>query len=303
MYYLLALALLLIVHFLLIETYRRWFLKLEVFQPLQTAADNIHFTVVIPARNEEAQLRTCLLSVLGQKYAAHNFEVILIDDHSTDNTANIVKDLQQQYPNLVLLQLEQMLQGQPTNSYKKKAIALAIDQAKGNWIVTTDADCMVSPQWLSNFNAFIHTNHSVFVAAPVKFVNTGSFVSIFQCLDFMSLQGITAAAVYAGVHSMCNGANLAYKKDVFYQVGGFKNIDNIASGDDMLLMHKVYTQYKKQVHFLFNQASIVETLPMPTWKHSASWKRPVSIGLITTASRARSISRNLPRRRMPQTTA
>ncbi|MEJ7683726.1 MAG: glycosyltransferase family 2 protein [Segetibacter sp.] len=148
----------------------------------------------------------------------------------------------------------------------KKAIELAIERAKGDWIVTTDADCIVTKDWLLNFNNFTRQYNSVFVAAPVKFINTGSFVSIFQCLDFMSLQGITAASVHHGFHSMCNGANLAYNKKAFYEVGGFNGIDNIASGDDMLLMHKIYVRYKKQVHFLFSQSSIIETKPMETWK-------------------------------------
>jgi cellulose synthase/poly-beta-1,6-N-acetylglucosamine synthase-like glycosyltransferase len=164
------------------------------------------------------------------------------------------------------LQIQKVLGEKLLNSYKKKAIELAIQEAKGDWIVTTDADCIVTSQWLSNLSNYIQQNNSVFVAAPVKFINTGSFVSIFQCLDFMSLQGITAASVNAGFHTMCNGANLAYSKQVFYEVGGFKGIDNIASGDDMLLMHKIYTRYKKRVHYLFSQQSIVETMPMETWK-------------------------------------
>lgn len=159
-----------------------------------------------------------------------------------------------------------MLGEKKLNSYKKKALELAIQEAKGSWIVTTDADCIVTNQWLSNLSNFIQQNNSVFVAAPVKYINTGSFVSIFQCLDFMSLQGITAASVNAGFHTMCNGANLAYSKKVFWEVGGFKGIDNIASGDDMLLMHKIYNRYKTRVHYLFSEQSIVQTTPMETWK-------------------------------------
>lgn len=132
--------------------------------------------------------------------------------------------------------------------------------------MTTDADCVVGTQWLSNLSGFIGRHNPVFVAAPVKLVNTGSFVSIFQCLDFISLQGITTASVNAGFHTMCNGANLAYSKQVFDEVGGFRGIDNIASGDDMLLMHKIYVRYKKQVQFLFSTGSVVETQPMATWK-------------------------------------
>lgn len=253
-------------HAILIENYRRWFLKVKTFIPASAILPDIFFTVIIPARNEEGKIGKCLQTVLNQNYPSHLFEVIVADDYSTDNTAGIIKSLQQEFSNLHLLQLEKMLHQKKINSYKKKAIELAIQQAKGDWIVTTDADCFVTKDWLSNFNNFIQQHNAVFVAAPVKFINMGSFISIFQCLDFMSLQGITAASVHHGFHSMCNGANLAYNKKVFYEVDGFKGIDNIASGDDMLLMHKMYVRYKKQVHFLFSQQSVAETEPMKTWK-------------------------------------
>lgn len=250
----------------LIENYRRWFLANKPFTPPKEIVSALKFSVIIPARNEEEIITTCLQSVLKQNYPVDLFEVIVIDDHSTDNTAAIVKNLQKQYANLLLIQLEKLLQGKQLNSYKKKAIEYAIVQASGDWIVTTDADCIVSPNWLNTFNAFIIKKNSVLVAAPVKFINTGSFVSVFQCLDFMTLQGITAASVHHNFHSMCNGANLAYNKKVFTEVGGFAGIDNIASGDDMLLMHKIYKKHATQVHFLLSSNSIVETLPMPTWK-------------------------------------
>lgn len=254
------------VHAVLIENYRWWFLKLKPFKPSADVVPSIFFTVIIPARNEQYQISGCLHSVLNQNYPAHLFEVIVADDFSTDNTAGVVTDLQQKYKQLRLLQIEKHLQGQQLNSYKKKALELAIAEAKGEWIVTTDADCLVAKEWLSNFSNFIQHRSSVFVAAPVKFINTGSFVSIFQCLDFMSLQGITAASVSAGFHTMCNGANLAYSKKVFYEAGGFKGIDNIASGDDMLLMHKIYSLYKGKVHYLFSHQSIVQTQAMKNWK-------------------------------------
>jgi cellulose synthase/poly-beta-1,6-N-acetylglucosamine synthase-like glycosyltransferase len=253
-------------HAVLIESYRKWFLKVEPFTPDPALARSIFFTIIIPARNEEEHIEKCLLSVLQQDYPASLFEVIVADDFSTDNTAAIVNTIQEKYPQVRLLQIEKLLQGKQLNSYKKKAIELAIQQSKGDWIVTTDADCLVNTKWLSNMTNFIQQNDSVFVAAPVKFINLGSFVSIFQCLDFMSLQGITAASVNAGFHTMCNGANLAYSKKVFYEVGGFTGIDNVASGDDMLLMHKIYVRFKKQVHYLFSKESIVATAPMNTWR-------------------------------------
>jgi cellulose synthase/poly-beta-1,6-N-acetylglucosamine synthase-like glycosyltransferase len=111
----------------------------------------------------------------------------------------------------------------------------------------------------------IQTNAPVFVAAPVQFRNNGRFLSIFQALDFISLQGITAASVAAGTHAMCNGANLAYEKNAFYAVGQFAGIDNIASGDDMLLMQKIKKEYPDKLGFLFHREAIVETMPMNNW--------------------------------------
>jgi cellulose synthase/poly-beta-1,6-N-acetylglucosamine synthase-like glycosyltransferase len=251
---------------LLIESYRRWFLQVQPFNVSEDYIPLLSFSVIIPARNEEEQIEKCLLSILQQNYPNHLFEVIVIDDHSTDNTPGIIQNLQQRYDNLKLLNLKDLLQGQQLNSYKKKAIELAIQQAKGDWILTTDADCFVKANWIRTFAAFVEKKQAVFIAAPVKFLNTGSFISIFQCLDFMSLQGVTAASVNNKVHSMCNGANLAYDKKVFFEVGGFTGIDNIASGDDMLLMHKIYLKHPDKVKFLLSADVITETLPMPDWR-------------------------------------
>lgn len=257
---------LLIIHAVLIENYRRWFLQLKPFILPIGSIPFTRFSVIIPARNEESNIAGCLQSVMRQNYPLQLFEVIVVDDYSTDNTAGIVQELQMQYANLKLIQLEKLLHTKQLNSYKKKAIEVAILQADGDFIVTTDADCIINKGWLQNYDAYICKNKAVFVAAPVRFWDTGSFVSKFQCLDFMSLQGITAASVAAGFHSMCNGANLAYSKNIFEQVGGFKGIDNIASGDDMMLMHKIYKHDKKGVGFLFSQDAVVLTQPMPTWR-------------------------------------
>lgn len=258
-------SLLLLIHAILIESYRQWFLKVKPFED-NNDSPKACFSVIIPARNEENKIEACLLTVLQQQYPTHLFEVIVVDDFSTDSTPDIVRKLQNKFHYLKLIQLEKLVYEKQLNSYKKKAIEIAIQQATGNWIVTTDADCIITEKWLSNFDLFIQKNDPVFIAAPVKYIDTKSFVSRFQCLDFMSLQGITAASVQKGFHSMCNGANLAYKKETFAEVGGFKGIDNIASGDDMLLMHKIYLQYPQRVKYLHSQSSIVSTEPMATWE-------------------------------------
>ncbi|HEX3024281.1 MAG TPA: glycosyltransferase [Chitinophagaceae bacterium] len=264
--YLLITVALFILYAIPILLYRKWFTQLKPFLIPEFFKPKINFSIIIPARNEEKNIIPCLQSIFSQNYPEHLFEVIVIDDHSTDETANRIKQFQQYHSNLKLICLEDKLNGEKLNSYKKKAIENGIEISTGDWIVTTDADCAVTKNWLLSFAAIIEKEEPVFVAAPVAFCNDGSLLSTFQNLDFITLQGITAASVSAGFHSMCNGANLAYKKSVFYGVDGFNGIDKIASGDDMMLMNKIKQKFPSQLAFLFSKDAIVTTHPMPDWK-------------------------------------
>jgi cellulose synthase/poly-beta-1,6-N-acetylglucosamine synthase-like glycosyltransferase len=222
-------------------------------------------SVIIPARNEEDNIGACITSLLNQEYPSSLFEIIVVDDHSTDHTASLVKQVND--PRVRLISLEDHLSPRERlNAYKKKAIEIAITHSNGSLIVTTDADCTVSSRWLLLLDACYEEKKPVFIAAPVAYIDETSFLKRFQSLDFMTLQGITGASVYRKAHTMCNGANLAYSKAVFYEVGGFKNIDSIASGDDMLLMHKMYKHYPDRIAFLKSADAIVRTQPMPTWR-------------------------------------
>jgi cellulose synthase/poly-beta-1,6-N-acetylglucosamine synthase-like glycosyltransferase len=236
----------------LIALYTYWFLGLKQFQPKQFLPARCFFSIIIPARNEALVIKDCIKKIQAQNYPSNLFEVIVVNDHSSDNTAALVQELQASFDGLHLIHLADFVSGN-INAYKKRAIEIAAAEAKGDWIVTTDADCEVLPSWLKNLDQFIQANNPVLVAAPVMFSNNKTWLGIFQILDFMSLQGITAAAVAAGYHSMCNGANLAYSKKAFYQVGQFKGIDHLASGDDMLLMHKIKKQFPHQLGFLFSK--------------------------------------------------
>lgn len=249
---------------LLILQYRRWLLKLKLIGPRKNPGRFHSFSIIIPARNEETNIGACLESILKNHYPVSQFEIIVIDDFSTDKTADIVQDFSAKYPQVQLLQLRDLLDD-PINSYKKKAIECAIAKAKYEWIITTDADCIVQSNWLALFNNYIFQKQPVLIAAPVMFFHTGGFLSLFQVLDFISLQGITAASVSAGFHNMCNGANLAYQRKAFLQVGGFKGLDDIASGDDMLLMGKIQKEFPGKIGYLYHPGAIVETAPMHSW--------------------------------------
>ena len=219
-------------------------------------------SIIIPARNEEENIGYCLQSIIEQSYPAHLFEVLVVDDHSTDNTAAIIKSYASQ--NVKLISLKDYLSANEINSYKKKAIEISIQQSNGELIVTSDADCIFPKNWLTSIASFYESKRPAFIVMPVLISYGKKMIEVFQSLDFMTLQGITGASVHKKFHSMCNGANLAYTKEAFIAVNGFKGIDNIASGDDMLLMHKIYNQFPNNIEYLKSREVIVTTNPVST---------------------------------------
>jgi ABC-type dipeptide/oligopeptide/nickel transport system permease subunit/glycosyltransferase involved in cell wall biosynthesis len=222
------------------------------------------FSVIIPARNEASNIEACIAGIRAQNYPSHLFEIIVVDDFSEDETAQKVLKIAQQHSNVHLLRLQDFTKDENLVAYKKRAIEIAITQATGDWMVTTDADCSFTNNWLASYDAYIQEHDSVMVAAPVAYTNTGGFLSIFQVLDFISLQGITAAAVASGSHTLCNGANLCYSKEAFERVGKFSGIDHLPSGDDMLLMHKMKKSYPGKIGYLYAQNAVVTTAPSDT---------------------------------------
>ena len=258
--------LLMVIYALLIAYYHAAWNRLPAFV-LPPNQASVFISVVIAARNEEKNISALLQSLEAQQYPKQLYEVIVIDDHSTDTTWSLLKEMIFAQMQVKMIRLEEHVDtSNVIASYKKKAIETGIGMANGTLIVTTDADCRFHPQWLQTIAAFYETNEAKFIAAPVTFHKGSSLLSVFQTLDFLTLQGITAASVYKRFHSMCNGANLAYEKSAFYEVNGFNNIDNIASGDDMLLMHKIFKLYPEKVFYLKNRQAIVTTEPAASWK-------------------------------------
>lgn len=248
---------LLVIYSILIMFYRAGWNELAEFSPRDQQAST-KLSVVIPARNEEDNIERLLQSLAAQTYPTNLFEVILVDDHSTDNTVAIAKKFE--FVKIIRLQFDNI------NSYKKKAIETGIAAAGGELIVTTDADCVVPENWLITIATLKEETKALFIAAPVVIENDASVVQTFQALDFMVLQGITAASVQKRIHNMCNGANLAYERKIFYDVNGFTGIDHIASGDDMLLMQKISQRVPAGVAYLLSKDAIVITRAAKTWK-------------------------------------
>ncbi|TCD12560.1 glycosyltransferase [Pedobacter frigidisoli] len=215
---------------------------------------NTKVSVIVAARDEELNIKRTIDALVGQDYPKHLTEIIFIDDHSTDKTAEIVESYRDRGVRLIKLNEDRAL-----NSYKKKAIQTAIGSCSGSLIITTDADCVMGTKWLTSVVNFYEDKGYKMISSPVAYFEEKSFFERLQSLEFLYLIGLGASTIGNKQPSTCNGANLAYEKSTFYEVGGFQGIDDLASGDDELLLHKIAAKYPDKIGFLKNREAIVYT--------------------------------------------
>jgi cellulose synthase/poly-beta-1,6-N-acetylglucosamine synthase-like glycosyltransferase len=219
--------------------------------------DNIFVSIIIAARNEADNIAACLEDLCKQDFHTAKFEIIVVDDHSTDNTSGEVRKIKQRNANIKLVNLAEQ---QSLAKGKKAAIAFGVEQASGELIITTDADCRFTPQWLSCIVNYYMQHHPVMISAPVAFIPQNSLGGKFMELEFISL--VTAGAGALGLKKplMCNGANLAFRRDVFLELKPLQESEKWASGDDMFLMQNIMKQYGSHaIHFLKSSGAIVHT--------------------------------------------
>jgi cellulose synthase/poly-beta-1,6-N-acetylglucosamine synthase-like glycosyltransferase len=179
-----------------------------------------------------------------------NFEVIVVDDHSTDNTSEIIRGVAAK--DLRVSVVANAGEG------KKAALTTGVRLAKGKIIVTTDADCRVEEQWLQAVAANFQHEKVKLVFGGVR-IEGQTFFSRMQSHEFLSLVGTAVSTLWWGFPSMCNGANLAFRRSVFFEVDGYEDNFEIPSGDDEFLMHKVFNRYRDGIHFIAAKEAIVRT--------------------------------------------
>jgi len=213
-------------------------------------------SVIIAVRNEAENIQKCVESIIAQNYDRRLFEIIVVDDFSTDNTLAIIQKIHTE--NIKILSLGNYYNADII-AHKKKCIDLGIKNASGSLIVTTDGDCFVGKNWLRTIAYAYETTQAKILAAPVKILHQRSILEKFQSLDYTGMMALTAVGVYYKFLSLCNGANMAYEKQAFLSVNGFEDIDQKASGDDVLLMEKINKQFPNSLFFIKSKSAIVET--------------------------------------------
>ncbi len=255
--------------------------------PRRLQDDPPFVTVIVPARDESTVIETCLASIFAADYPEDRFEVIVVDDLSEDATPALVRrfegrlraqssrvavledgseeEVESSQERLRLLQMPENLER--TRAHKKRAIEKGVAHARGDVILTTDADCIVPRGWIRTMAACFDDvdldpeDHRVtaFVSGPVVYRVEKSPLMRMQALEFLGLVSFGAGVIGLGYPVTCNGANVAYRKDVFDALGGFSGIDHLTSGDDELLMQKVARETPHRVRFCSTPEAAVET--------------------------------------------
>ena len=257
-------ALVLILSYALIIQWslKHWF-SFTPFTVPESYKPGIFISIIIPARNEEGQIGACLKSLQQQQYPESLYEIIVIDDHSEDATAQVVEQLA--ISNVRLLRLADYVKGEEViSSYKKKSIELGLSIATGSLIATTDADCIIPPIWLRTIGYAHEHKGAELIAGPVLFYKEKNTLEYFQSLDFSGMMLLTAIGLSTNRWALANGANLAYTKGLFEKVNGFKGNRQIASGDDIFIVEKVMQQYPDKILFTKHPHANLTTAK-PNW--------------------------------------
>ncbi|SKB80324.1 glycosyltransferase [Daejeonella lutea] len=238
--------------FIILYLYRGWD-RIPLFKK-QGVDPKTFVSIIIAARNEEGKIEKTIGDILAQNYPRELFELIIVDDHSTDRTSEIITSFASSGVKLIKLNEAEFL-----NSYKKKAISEAINFSTGELIITTDADCRMNTTWLRTIVEFYHTGNYNMISSPVTYFEEKNAFEEIQTLEFLFLIGLGAAGIGNRIPATCNGANLAYRRDVFIKLNGFQGIDQLASGDDELFLHKVSSAFPGTIGFCKSPDAIVYT--------------------------------------------
>ncbi|PID28537.1 MAG: hypothetical protein CSB55_04180 [Candidatus Cloacimonadota bacterium] len=228
----------------------------------QTVSNKKPFvSVVVAARNEERNITALLTTLVNQSYSEKFYEVIIVDDDSTDNTRNIVEFFSEKFS---FVKYQKVKDREKAVSPKKNALGQGIEAAKGEIILSVDADCMVKEHWIASAVASFTEDVQMsagFSETNISDWSKSSFTQKFEFMDFVIMFGCSAGGIAQGKYFSCSGQNIAYRKSAFMKVGGFSKISHILSGDDVNLM-QLFRKAGMKIRFNFSPRNYVVTKPI-----------------------------------------
>lgn len=208
---------------------------------------NIPVSIIVPFRNEEQNLKNCIDSILNQDYDSSAIELILVNDHSTDKSIELISF----YKNVKLLHLSE------NNDGKKSAITQGVQHASHEIIIIRDADTNCGNKWLQGMVSKQKQCNADMVIGQIVYKEKHSFLHIIQVLEYFAISVITGGTANMKKPIMCNGANLLFTKTIFNRVNGYAENDFIASGDDVFLLNKITAINSSNVAYLKHLPSLV----------------------------------------------
>ncbi len=226
---------------------------LRLLDARKKSGTQVSITVIVAARNEEANIRACLQSILAQDYPSDLLRVIVVDDGSEDATAEIVRSFALGDPRVQLLTLP----AREANGIGRKpeAIRMAVEQTSSVLVLTTDADCKHEVKWLQAMSSAFDPEIGL-VAGPVVLLAGTTMFSRIERMDFLGLVATGAGLIGAGRPIICNGANLAYRRETYLQA--LENVQH-SSNDDGTLMSRIVTRRLAGVSFASTPEAVVRT--------------------------------------------
>ena len=217
------------------------------------------FSIVVPVRNEAHCIVRLLSCLRLQYFPAARYEVIVVDDHSTDASAAVVSRFINTHELPFFRLLETPAGGAEAGRGKKAALARGIAAARHDYIITCDADCVMGPDWLPAMaGAVSHFNPHMLIG-PVGIESPDDLFGSLQALEMLALTAVTAGAAGQGKAVLCSGANLLFRRDLFHRVGGYQGNEHLASGDDVFLLHKFKGLDDSVIHFVRDRRAMVYT--------------------------------------------
>lgn len=214
-------------------------------------------TVLVPARNEEKNVETCVRSILNSEYPG-DFEVFIIDDFSEDATASIALALEQEDARVRYITMERYADSWE-QSHKGMAQVAGMHHAQSPIVLTTDADCTVSPGWMRAMVAMFADPHVAMVAGPYQLDTNNTVWGTLQALEVAGLNGIAAGGIGIGWPNMCSGANLGYRRKVFEAFRFVTREQEPTPWDDELLLQKILDYPPLKIAFCPAREALVRT--------------------------------------------
>ena len=212
-------------------------------------------SIIVAARNEEENIGKCLNALISQDYDRSRLEIIIVDDRSTDGTADIVESKMGTQGHIKLIRI---LESEPGMAPKKNALRAGINIARGEILLFTDADCVPRRGWVRSMVRHFHPDVGLVAGfAPLEISDNPTLFTKLIGLDSLALASVAAGSFGLKFPATCTGRNLAYRKSLYDAVGGFSEIGHMISGDDDLFLHLARRKTAYAMRYAIEAESLV----------------------------------------------